>query len=134
MEMKAPTKKQLNTFVFGLDLIILIFAFKAYKAKNINWSLVLTGLAIVLLIIYLIRKDFVIQFYKVWMRCAAAFGTVITGIFMIVVFYFIFAPVGIFLRLIRKDILNLNRNTKLKSYWIDRPFKKFDKSDYEKQF
>ena len=68
------------------------------------------------------------------MRCVSYVGMVITGILMVAIFYLVFTPVGIFLRLIGKDILNLNKDDKLKTYWIDRPQRKFNKSDYEKQF
>lgn len=134
MVIKSPTKKQLNVFIFGLDLILIFFSLKAYKAKNINLSLTLAGIAVALLIIYLIRKDFVIQFYKAWMRCASVIGIVISGICMVIIFYLVFTPVGIFLRFIRKDVLHLRQDKKLKTYWLDKPQVPFEKSNYERQF
>lgn len=134
MQIKSPTKKQLNVFVFGLNLILLFFAGKSYRADNNVVAFLLIGFAFVILIIYLTKKEFVIQFYKIWMRGVSAMGMVTTGILMILIFYLIFTPVGIFLRLIRKDILNLNKDPKLKSYWIDKPYREFNKSDYERQF
>ena len=134
MQIKPPTKKQLNVFVFGLCLILLLFAWRLSKTGDNKVSFTLIGLACTLVTFYLIKKDFVVQFYKIWMRCVSPIGMVITGILIIAVFYLIFAPVGIFLRLIRKDILNLKKDTKLKTYWIDKPHKEFNSSDYEKQF
>ncbi|MDD5005649.1 MAG: hypothetical protein PHS93_04000 [Candidatus Omnitrophica bacterium] len=134
MQKNSPTKKQLNVFVAGLVLIILLFSWKILKTGNLKISALLAALSFLLIIIYLIKKDFVIQFYKIWMKCAAAIGVVITGILMIGIFYLVFAPVGILLRLLRKDVLNLNKNPNLKTYWIDKPQRKFNKEDYEKQF
>ncbi|MDD5618072.1 MAG: hypothetical protein PHG69_03165 [Candidatus Omnitrophica bacterium] len=134
MRTQQPTKKQLNVFVSGLVLIILLFSWKYFKASNIKVSALLAAISFLLIIIYLIKKDFVIQFYKIWMKCAAAIGIVVTGILMIGIFYLVFAPVGILLRLLKKDVLNLNKNPNLKTYWIDKPQKKFNRQDYEKQF
>ena len=134
MQIKSPTKKQLNVFVLGLCLILLLFAWRSFREGNSKISFILIGLASALVIIYLIKRNFVIQFYKIWMRCVSYVGMVITGILMVAIFYLVFTPVGIFLRLIGKDILNLNKDDKLKTYWIDRPQRKFNKSDYEKQF
>ena len=134
MQKDSLTKKQLNVFVIGVDIILLFFAWKFYRSNNAKISFFLIIFAVGLLITYLINKKIVIQFYKVWMRCAQAIGLVVTGILMIAIFYLVFAPVGLFLRLIRKDILNLKKDEKLKTYWIDKPQREFSKSDYEKQF
>ncbi|MBL7197968.1 MAG: hypothetical protein ISS47_07700 [Candidatus Omnitrophica bacterium] len=134
MQNKPPTKKQLNVFVFGLTLILFLFSWKSYRANNSKVSFILIGLVFVLLIIYLTKKDFVLKFYQVWMRCVSVIGMVITGILMIIIFYLLFTPVGLFLRLIRKDILNLKSDTRLKTYWIDKPKRAFEKVNYERQF
>ena len=134
MQIKNPTNKQLNVFVLGLSIILLLFAWRSYKNNNINISFILLGLFFLIVITYLINKNFVVKFYKIWMRGASFIGMIITSILMITIFYLIFTPVGIFFRLTRKDILNLNKNARLKTYWIDRPYKEFNKSDYEKQF
>jgi hypothetical protein len=134
MKIKPPTAKQLNVFVFGLSLILLFFAWKAYRIQNIKIALLLITVGIILLIVYFTNKKLVVKFYLVWMKIASFIGMVVTGILMFAIFYFVFTPVGLFLRLIKKDVLHLNKNPKLKSYWIDRPHREFNKSDYEKQF
>ncbi|MFH1621875.1 MAG: hypothetical protein ABIA97_01995 [Candidatus Omnitrophota bacterium] len=134
MQNKPPTKKHLNVFVYGLTLILCLFSWKAYRANNGKISALLLSLVLLLLITYFIKKDFVIKFYHVWMRCVSVIGMIITGILMILIFYLIFTPVGIFLRIIRKDVLHLKQDKKLKTYWIDKPQITFEKTNYEKQF
>lgn len=134
MQNKAPTKIQLNVFAFGLSLILLLFSWRAKKADNGNASLLLLLAATMLVIAYFTKKDFVVKFYHVWMRCVSVIGMMVTGILMILIFYLIFTPVGLFLRLIGKDILNLKADKKLKTYWIDKEKQQFNKSNYEKQF
>jgi len=134
MQNKPPIEKQLNVFVFGLTLILFLFSWRAKKADHNEASLLLLLAATLLLIAYSTKKDFVVKFYQIWMKCASVIGIVVTGILMIAIFYLVFTPVGLLLRLIRKDPLNLQMNTKQKSYWIDKPEKSFNKSDYERQF
>jgi hypothetical protein len=50
------------------------------------------------------------------------------------VFYLLFAPIGLFLRIIRKDMLNRNLEPEKKSYWLIRESKKYNPADDEKQF
>ena len=59
-------------------------------------------------------------------------GQLITMILLTVTFYLVFAPVGIVLRLLKKDILNRNFKTDRLSYWLDRSSK--EKNDYTQQF
>lgn len=134
MQTKPPTKKQLHVFIVGLSIILLVFSGKLYKADNIKSAFLCIAIACLLIIIYLIKKDFVIKFYIVWMQCISFVGMFVTGFLIVLLFYFVFSPVGIFLRLIRKDILNLNKNPKLKTYWIDKPQNEFKKENYERQF
>lgn len=134
MQNKPPTEKQLNVFVFGLILILFLFSWKAKKADNDNAALFLLLAAAMLVIAYFTKKDFVVKFYYVWMKCVSVIGVAVTGILMILIFYLIFTPVGLFLRLIKKDVLNLNSDKDLETYWIDKPTRAFEKSNYEKQF
>ncbi len=134
MQSKTPTKKQLNVFVYGLTFIICLFSWKAIKTGNNKVLIILLPLIFVLLITYFTKRDFVVKFYHLWMKCVSVIGMVVTGILMIAIFYLIFTPIGILLRIIRKDVLHLKYDKKLKTYWIDRPQRPFEKSNYERQF
>lgn len=59
-------------------------------------------------------------------------GQLITIVLFTVTFYVIFTPVGIVLRLFKKDILSRNFKQKRLSYWIDRPIK--ERNNYTQQF
>ena len=59
-------------------------------------------------------------------------GQYITIILLTITFFVLFAPVGLLLRLFRKDILNKNFKVGHLSYWIDRP--KNEQNNYTKQF
>jgi len=134
MKLLTPSKKQLNVFVYGLFLILIFLSARFHKHNNKDAALLLTCLSIFIVIIYWIKRDFVIKFYTIWMKCASIIGSVVTSLLMLGIFYLVFAPIGILLRLLKKDLLNLKINPSLKTYWLDKPKKTFNKEDYEKQF
>jgi len=59
-------------------------------------------------------------------------GQLITVLLLTITFYVVFAPVGLFLRLIKKDILNKKFKTDHLSYWLGRS--KQEQDNYTQQF
>ena len=59
-------------------------------------------------------------------------GQFITVFLFVLTFIFIFAPVGILLRIFKKDILNRNFGQKRLTYWVERPVK--EQNNYTQQF
>jgi len=64
---------------------------------------------------------------KIWQPIAEA----ITIILLTITFYLVFAPIGLILRLLKKDILNRRFDTTPQSYWIERTEKQ---SNLKQQF
>ena len=134
MQIKTPNKKQLDVFVFGLTVILFLFSLKALRHDNRALCLVLLNAVLVLLICYVFKRNFVIQFYLGWMRIVSLIGIVITAIMMLILFYAVFSPIAIILRLLKKDILHLKQDPKKKTYWIERKQVPFEAKNYERQF
>lgn len=59
-------------------------------------------------------------------------GQAITMVLLTATFCIIFVPVGLLLRLFRKDILNRNFKVDRLTYWLDRPEKQ--QNSYTQQF
>jgi hypothetical protein len=57
-----------------------------------------------------------------------------TKIILFAFFYLIIAPIGILLKIFGHDLLNLEEDKNMKSYWIKRKTTKFKKDDYERQY
>ena len=129
-----PTSKQITVFVFGISIICLLLLKRISAYNNIPLILLLIIFPSALIFFFFTKRDIVVKFYKCWMRIITPIGIIITGILLIIIFYFVFAPIGLFLKLMKKDILCLKFNRKADSYWIDKPQAEFKKEDYEKQF
>lgn len=54
-----------------------------------------------------------------WMRFGHLLSKIISPFILAVLFYAVFLPVGVILRIIKKDILNLQLKPNAESYWID---------------
>lgn len=72
--------------------------------------------------------------YSVWMRLARAIGWLNTKIILSLVFYIFFMPMGLVIRIFKRDLLGLKIEKRAVSYWIKGPPQKTDLSQYEKQF
>lgn len=96
-------------FLLGISSLIITFYLR----------LVLFGLSFSFLAAALLNPDTLRPANKLWMRFGLILNKVISPIILAVLFFAVFMPVGLILKLFRKDILNLRLNKSLKSYWID---------------
>jgi hypothetical protein len=58
--------------------------------------------------------------YRLWMTVGEVLGWINTRIILGVLFYLLFTPLGLCMRLRGKDVLSLTRRSDLSSYWITR--------------
>ena len=66
-----------------------------------------------------------------WFKFGIFLGRIISPIIMALIFFLVVTPIGLIMRLLRKDLLNLKYNKKNKSYWIE---KNGPKSKMKNQF
>ena len=57
---------------------------------------------------------------KLWSKLGIFLGIVVAPIVMALVFFLVVTPIGIFMRLMGKDLLNLKYNKNKDTYWISR--------------
>ena len=73
-------------------------------------------------------------FYMVWMIFAVILGWLMTRVILSLLFYMIITPIGLFLRTLGKDFLELKEQKNQKSFWNMRDSEKEKNQNYEKQF
>jgi hypothetical protein len=56
----------------------------------------------------------------VWIRFGMVLGMVVSPLVLALVYYLAVTPTGLVMRLARRDLLRLQRERELKSYWIPR--------------
>ena len=113
-------KQKENNKSFGIlffVIFLLIALWPILESGPIrHWSLVIS---IISLILGLINSKILTPFKRGWIRLGEILGKVIAPIVMGFIYFTIITPIGIFLKLLGKDLLNIKFNDS-KSYWIKR--------------
>ena len=87
-------------------------------------------ISVIFLILGLLNSKLLNPLNVVWVKFGELLGRIIAPIVMAIIYFIIITPIGLFMRLIRKDLLNL-KFSKANTYWIKRE-KKI--SSMKKQF
>lgn len=70
--------------------------------------------------------------YIVWMRFSFILGWINTRIILLILFYLVFTPIGLLIRLLKMDLLE--RKNKTDSYWKNKKKAEGEPLDYERRF
>ena len=124
-----PDRKKLVEFsrVLAIALVVLA-AFIAYKthawqaadrAGALRPSLILAGVAVLLATLGVVAPRALRPVYLVWMGLSFPLGLVMTNLIVAIMFYVIFTPVGLVMRMGGRDPLQLKR-VSTGTCWIER--------------
>ena len=109
---------------FGVVFFIVFLFIGIYPLSNEGeikiWSL---AISIIFLILGLINSKILSPLNKLWFKFGIILGKLISPLVMGIVFFLIVTPIGLFMRVIGKDVLNLKYNDK-ETYWINKQGKK----------
>ena len=78
------------------------------------WSAVISS---IFLILGLLNSKILTPLNRVWFKFGLLLGKLVSPIVMGVIFFFVVSPIAIFMKLLKKDLLNLQFNND-KTYWI----------------
>tara|TARA_B100000900_G_scaffold401477_1_gene406207 strand:+ start:71 stop:454 length:384 start_codon:yes stop_codon:yes gene_type:complete len=116
---------------FGIVFFILFLIIATYPLINNGeirlWSLFIS---IIFLILGVLNSKILSPLNKLWFKFGIFLGKFVSPIIMGVIFFLVVTPIGYFMRLLGKDLLNLKYN-KGNSYWIE---KNGPKSKMKNQF
>ena len=105
---------------FGIVFFVLFLLICLWPLLNDNsiriWSLII---AIIFLILGLLNSKFLTPLNRSWLKFGELLGRVVSPLVMGLVYFVILTPIGLFMRLIQKDLLG-TKFSKKNSYWIKR--------------
>ena len=111
--------KRKDNITFGILFFILFLIIGLYPLKSGGttriWSLVLSS---AFLIITIIRPNLLTFINRLWIQFGILLGKIISPLVMGLVFFFVVTPIGILIRMLKKDVMGLKRGAP--SYWINR--------------
>ena len=125
-KIKIPSNKNFGLVFFIFFLIIAFYPL--LNNENLRlWSLVIS---LIFLILGLLNSKILTPFNKLWMNFGLLLGKFISPFIMSIIFFLVVTPIGIIMKFLKKDLLNLKFNSD-KSYWIK---KEGPKSKMKNQF
>ena len=112
---KKNSNKSFGILFFVVFLIISLWPL--LKGNDLRiWSLIIS---ILFLILGLLKSKFLTPLKRIWIKFGELLGKIISPIILAIVFFIVITPIGLFMKILRKDLLNI-KFTKDKSYWIKR--------------
>ena len=121
MKKKSENIKISSNRSFGLVFFIVFLLIALYPLinnENIRiWSLLLS---LIFLILGLLNSRVLTPLNVIWIKFGILLGRFIAPIVMAAIFYFVVTPIGILMRILNKDLLNLKIDLKKETYWIER--------------
>jgi hypothetical protein len=117
-DVKLPSER---SFGITFAVVFTLLALWLYWRKGLPiWALLFLTSAIVFAIVAYLSPHILRPFNRVWMKFGLLLHRIINPLVMGLLFFLIFLPTGIIMRLLKKDLLRLRRDSEVASYWIAR--------------
>ena len=105
---------------FGIVFFLVFLIIAIYPLINSGelrlWSLIIS---IIFLVLGLVNSKILNPLNKFWFKFGIFIGKIISPFVMGVIFFLVVTPIGLLMRLLNKDLLNLKFNNS-HSYWIEK--------------
>jgi hypothetical protein len=118
----------------GLWLVVFagLGSWQAYFRHRWTWALIFAGLAVVIGPLGLVKPRAIRPLFVAAKTVTHPVGWLITNLILICLFYLVFTPAGLFLKLMGKDVLDRGHSPGSNSYWAPKP-RALDVRDYFRQ-
>ena len=133
MEKIRFDKKTLKKFGITMGiafLAITVIIFIRHRHSILSTSIISAIFFILAFIMPVLLKPI----YIFWMRLALILGWINTRLILLIIFYLIFTPIGLAMRLFGIDLLERRIGKSKETYWKKKDERGFNPLDYERQF
>ncbi len=116
---------------FGIVFFVVFLLIGLYPLINADsvriWSVIIS---LIFLILGLMNSKILNPLNKLWFKFGILLGKIVSPLVMGIIFFLVVTPIGILMKILKKDLLNLKFNNK-ETYWIE---KNEPKSKMKNQF
>ena len=123
---KVSSNKSFGIVFFIFFLIVSLYPL-IYNGEIRIWSIFIS---IIFLILGLLNSVLLSPLNFLWFKLGIFLGKIVSPLIMGLIYFIVVTPIGLIMRIIKKDVLNLKFNNK-KSYWVK---KTRQKNNMKKQF
>ena len=105
---------------FGIVFFVVFLLIALYPLINSGeiriWSVVIAS---IFLVLGILNSNILLPLNKLWFKFGIFLGKIISPIIMGIIFFLVVTPIGLIMRLLGKDVLNL-KYSNYNSYWIEK--------------
>ena len=114
-DVKISSNRSFGVVFFVVFLLIALYPVINHEEIRV-WSLIVS---LIFLVLGLLNSKILNPLNQIWFKFGILLGRIISPFIMAIIFFFVVTPIGLIMRTLGKDILNLRYNTK-KTYWIEK--------------
>jgi hypothetical protein len=114
-EIKISSNRSFGIVFFIFFLIVALHPL--FNNEDLKlWSLIIS---IIFLILGLLNSKVLTPLNRIWFKFGIILGKIVSPFVMGIIYFLIVTPIGLIMRLFRKDLLNLKYDNK-NTYWIEK--------------
>ena len=114
-DIKISSNRSFGIVFFVFFLLIALYPL-TYGGEIRAWSVIIS---LIFLALGLLNSKILAPLNKLWTKFGIFLGKIISPLIMGIIFFLVVTPIGLIMRLLGKDVLNLKYN-KNNSYWIEK--------------
>tara|TARA_B100001057_G_C22705783_1_gene893702 strand:- start:304 stop:684 length:381 start_codon:yes stop_codon:yes gene_type:complete len=115
MEIKIGSNKNFGIVFCVVFLIISLWPM--LSENQINYWLL--GISFIFLVLGLTNSKILTPLNKIWFKFGIFLGKIVSPLVMGLIFFAVVTPIGILMKLLKKDLLKIKYNDN-KSYWVEK--------------
>jgi len=120
---------------FGITMGIAFLVITLFILIRHRHSILVTSIALsIFFILAFVAPILLKPIYIFWMKLAFILGWINTRLILFIIFYLIFTPVGLVMKLLGVDLLDRRIDKEKESYWREKEKRDFNPLDYERRF
>ena len=117
-EIELPSNKKFGYFFAAVFFLIAAYF---YIINSLMLSAIFVSMSLIFLVITFFNDALLLPLNKLWMRFGMLLSIIVSPIIMGIIFFGLFTPMSLIMRLFRRDELRIRLN-KNKTHWIFRDF------------
>ena len=115
-EIELPSNRK---FGFFFTFVFAVIGAYFFYSEIMTWAYTFIIAAMTFLVVTLVKSDALLPLNKLWMRFGLLFGMIVSPIVLGVLFFGLFTPLAVLMRLSGRDEMRLRFSRKA-SHWITR--------------
>lgn len=133
--MKKLNTDKVTLRKFGITMGIAFFIITLLILIRNKHSILPTSIiSVIFFILAAIAPPLLKPIYISWMKLAFILGWINTRLILFIIFYLVFTPMGLAIKLFRVDLLDKKIDGRQESYWKKKEKRPFSPLNYERQF